>query len=155
MIPANKGKKFPAEPLTADEVRSLLNACSKRAPTGLRNRALIATMYRAGLRLGEALSLLPKDLNAEAGSIRIMRGKGGKSRLVGLDAGAWALLQVWIERRAQLGINGRSLVFCTLDGEPLQPSYVRTMMPRLASPIVCPDRPMRCRPLATDGGASI
>ena len=29
------------------------------------------------------------------------------------------------------------------------------MMPRLAAPMVCPDRPMRCIPLATDGGASI
>ena len=35
------------------------------------------------------------------------------------------------------------------------PRNFGTMMPRLASPIVCPDRPMRCMPLATDGGASI
>jgi site-specific recombinase XerD len=132
MIPANKGKKFPAEPLTAEEVRALLNACSKRAPTGIRNRSLLAVLYRGGLRLGEALALLPKDLNAEAGTIRILRGKGGKSRLIGLDAGAWAILQVWLERRTQLGIGGRSRVFCTLDGQPLQASYVRTMMPRLA-----------------------
>src|SRR5438067_1379227 len=35
-----KGKKFPAEPLTRDEVKMLLKACSNRAPTGIRNRAL-------------------------------------------------------------------------------------------------------------------
>src|SRR4051812_44111103 len=132
MMPSNKGRKLPAEPLTADEVRALLNACSKRAPTGIRNRALLAVLYRGGLRVGEALALLPKDLNAEAGTMRVLRGKGGKSRLVGLDAGAWALVQVWLERRTQIGIDGRTRVFCTLDGEPLQTSYVRTMMPRLA-----------------------
>lgn len=132
MIPANKGKKFPAEPLTQDEVRALISACSKRAPTGLRNRAMLAVMYRGGLRVGETLQLLPKDLNADAGTIRVLHGKGNKSRLIGLDAGAWAVLQVWLERRSQLGIGGRSPVFSTLKGERLQPSYVRTMMPRLA-----------------------
>jgi site-specific recombinase XerD len=132
MTPANKGKKFPAEPLTKDEVRALIGVCSKRAPTGIRNRAMLVVMYRGGLRVGETLQLLPKDLNADAGTIRILHGKCNKSRLIGLDAGAWAILQVWLERRSQLGIGGRAPIFSTLKGERLQPSYVRTMMPRLA-----------------------
>ena len=44
--PANKGKKYPAEPLTTEEVSSLLRACSTRAPTGIRNRALITAFLR-------------------------------------------------------------------------------------------------------------
>ncbi|MHC4404387.1 MAG: hypothetical protein ACYTG0_32430, partial [Planctomycetota bacterium] len=39
-------------------------ACSKRAPTGIRNRALIAILYRGQLRISEALALKPKDLAA-------------------------------------------------------------------------------------------
>jgi site-specific recombinase XerD len=132
MIPANKGLKLPAEPLTPDEVKALIRVCSKRAPTGIRNRALIVVLYRAGLRISEALSLTPKDLNAQAGTIRVLHGKGDKARVVGLDAGAWAILQLWLDRRAVLGISGRLPVFCTLQGKLVKPAYVRMLLPRLA-----------------------
>ncbi len=131
-IPANKGKKLPPEPLTADEVKALIRTCSTRAPTGVRNRALIVLLYRAGLRISEALALMPKDLDPAASTVRILYGKGQKSRLVGLDAGAWAILQLWLDRRAALGINGRQPVFCTLKGLPVKTAYVRKLMPRLA-----------------------
>ena len=58
----------PVEILTAEEVKSLLRACSGRAPTGIRNRALIALGWRGGLRLGEVLALYPKDLDRETGA---------------------------------------------------------------------------------------
>ena len=38
----------------------------------------------------------------------------------------------WVEKRQQLGINGRARLFCTLQGRPLYPSYVRTMLARVA-----------------------
>ena len=87
-VPANKGRKLPPEPLTAEEVKGLIRACSKRASTGVRNRALIVVLYRAGLRISEALALLPKDLDAQASTIRVLHGKGDHDRVVGLDAGA-------------------------------------------------------------------
>jgi site-specific recombinase XerD len=130
--PANKGKKLPAEPLTQEEVKALIRACSMRAQTGIRNRALIVVMYRAGLRVSEALALMPKDLNTDDGSLRVLHGKGDRSRLVGLDTGAMAVLQVWLERRAALGLNGKQRIFCTLKGRPLKTGYVRTLLPRLA-----------------------
>ena len=74
--PSNKGQKYPAEALTDDEVRGLIGACSNRAPTGVRNRAMIVVIYRGGLRIVEALALRPKDVNPDAGTIRILRGKG-------------------------------------------------------------------------------
>jgi len=131
VIPANKGLKLPAEPLTPDEVKSLIRACSKRAPTGIRNRALIVVLYRAGLRVSEALAIMPKDLDAANSTIRVLHGKGDKARVVGLDAGAWAILQLWLDRRAALGINGRQPVFCTLKGKPVSSAYVRMLLPRL------------------------
>lgn len=132
MTPANKGLKLPAEPLTPEEVKALVRVCSKRAPSGVRNRALIVTLYRAGLRISEALAIMPKDLDAQGGTIRVLHGKGDKARVVGLDAGAWAILELWLDRRAALGINGRSPVFCTLSGKPMKSAYVRTLLPRLA-----------------------
>jgi site-specific recombinase XerD len=132
MIPANKGIKLPPEPLTQDEVRRLIGACGKGS-TGVRNKALLVVLYRAGLRISEALALLPKDLDAKAGTIRVLHGKGDKCRVVGLDAGAWAILQLWLDRRVKLGIGGRSPVFCTLKGEPVESAYIRAMLPRLGT----------------------
>lgn len=128
----NKGKRFPAQPLSGDEIKALIRTCSKRSSTGIRNAALIATLYRAGLRVSEALAVLPRDLDPESGAIRVMNGKGGTVRSVALDLGAWAILQRWLDRRASLGISNRSTVFCTLRGESVQSSYVRGMLPRLA-----------------------
>src|SRR5437016_1978829 len=85
--PANAGQHYPAEILTPDEVRALIKACSNRAPTGIRNRALLVLLYRGGLRITEALRLHPKDLDRAAGTVTVLRGKGGKRRTIGLDPG--------------------------------------------------------------------
>jgi len=131
--PANKGRTYPAEILTGDEVRALLRACSNRAPTGIRNRALITVLYRGGLRLGEALALMPKDLDPAQGTVTVLHGKGDRRRTIGLDPAAMSLILRWVDRRKGLGIDGRRRLFCTLDGRPLKPSYVRTLLPRLAA----------------------
>ena len=71
--------KYPVEILTSVEIRALINACSNRAPTGVRNRALIAVLYRCGLRIGEALALMSKDLDEKAGSIRVHHAGSGRT----------------------------------------------------------------------------
>lgn len=126
------GRKFPAEILTRDEARALLHAPSDRAPTGVRNRALIAVMYGAGLRVSEALALKPSDVDVDAGSIRILHGKGNKARFAGIDSGALVHLVRWVETRRALGLRGRWL-FCTLKGGPVSTSYVRAMLRRVGA----------------------
>lgn len=128
----NKGKRFPAQPLSGDEVKLLIRNCSKRSVTGIRNAALVATLYRTGLRISEALAVLPRDLDSESGAIRVLNGKGGTVRSVAMDSGGWAILLRWLDRRVILGISGRSTVFCTLHGGKLKTSYVRALLPRLA-----------------------
>jgi len=132
-VPANKGRKYPAEVLRPEEVTALLRACSTRAPTGIRNRALIAVLYRGGLRVAEALALLPKDLDLASGAVRVLHGKGDQPRTVALDPGAAALVERWLTERHQLGVTSRRRLFCTLTGQPLDPSYVRRLLPRLAA----------------------
>ena len=133
--PWNKGRRLPPEVLIPDEVIALLGACSKRAPTGLRNQALIVVLWRGGLRIGEALALRPKDLDPRQGTVRVLNGKGSKSRVVGLDAEAWAVIQRWMDRWKELGIHGHRALFCTLRGKPLQSTYVRSLLPRLAKKV--------------------
>ncbi len=128
---SNKGRKLPPEVLTEEEVQRLMRACSHRAPTGIRNRALIAILYRAGLRIGEALSLRIKDLDLAEGTIRVLNGKGQKARTVGADAGCFALVERWLGERKSLGISGRAPVFCTLRGARLSRAYCRALFKRL------------------------
>lgn len=126
-----RGRRLPPEVLTDAEVCALLRACSPRAPTGLRNRALLALLYRAGLRIGEALALRPKDLDLANGAVRVLHGKRGRARTVGLDPGAGELVQRWLDVRARLGMTGREPLFCTLWGRPLADAYVRVLLKRL------------------------
>jgi site-specific recombinase XerD len=129
----NRDRTFPPEVLTGDEVKALIRACSNRAPTGVRNRALITVLYRGGLRLGEALALRPKDIDPAQGTVTVLHGKGDRRRMVGLDPGAMAIMERWVEVRKRLGVSARAPVFCTLEGRALKPSYVRTLLSRLAS----------------------
>jgi integrase/recombinase XerC len=64
--------------------------------------------------------------------LTVRRGKGGKRRTVGLDAGTVALLEAWLARRQKLGIKRSARVLCTLQGLPLHDSYVRHAFRRLA-----------------------
>lgn len=127
----NLGRKFPAEPLTREEVERLLACCSNRCPTGKRNRALIAVLWRGGLRISEALALGLRDLDPAEQSIRVRHGKGNRSRLVAMDAGAWSLLETWLERRKKLDPPAGAPVFCTLKGTPMLASYCRELFTRI------------------------
>ena len=60
---------------------------------GLRTRALIVILWRAGLRVSEALALAESDLDRSRGSVLVRRGKGGKRRQVGMDRWAWEQLE--------------------------------------------------------------
>src|ERR1700691_5729220 len=116
---ADTKRKRPAEVLTEAEVRSLLAACSRRAPTGIRDRALITVLYRAGLRIEEALDLKPADVDPDRGTVRVLHGKGDHDRTVAVDDGAIAVIQLWLAERAKRGINGRNKLFCALAGGSL------------------------------------
>ena len=124
--------KLDLDVLTPDEIEALLKACSRRAPTGIRNRAIIAIAWRSGLRVSEICDLHLKDIDLDGGSLTICHGKGDKARIVGLDAGTAGLITRWLDVRSKLGIGRTRPVFTTLSGNQLDPSYLRHALPRLA-----------------------
>src|SRR4051795_565562 len=86
--PRNKGQRYPADPPTVAEIVAVM----RHAGTGLhaaRLRALIVVLWRAGLRIHEALALGEGDLDPRRGSVLVRRGKGGRRREVGMDDWAW------------------------------------------------------------------
>jgi site-specific recombinase XerD len=99
--------------------------------TALRNRALIAVLYRSGLRISEALALYPKDIDFATGAIRVLHGKGDKSRTVGIDAGAIEYVQQWLIVRQRWGTNGCHPIFCSRSGQQLGEGYIRRLFPDL------------------------
>lgn len=129
--PDNAGLTLPPEPLTRAEIERLLKVMG-RGPCGHRNRALVVLLWRSGLRISEALDLYPKDVDREAGTVTVMRGKGGRRRQVAVDELGLVMLERWMLERSRLGLTGREPVFCCVDvrtrGKRMYSSYVRTML---------------------------
>jgi integrase/recombinase XerD len=128
----NKGLKYPAEILSGEEVSALLGACSPRAKTGIRNRALLMLLYRSGLRVGEVLAIRPSDVDMAAHSIRLLDTKSGQPQTRGFHPSADDALARWLDTRKALGIR-RGTVFCTLAGGKMSEQHVRNLMKRLAA----------------------
>ena len=140
----NKGKEYPAEFLTSEEVAALIAQCSRRAPTGIRNRAIIMLLYRSGLRVSEVLGdtdprreippLRASSVDFKTHSIRVLRTKSGHAQTRGFHPSVDDALLRWMETRKQLGLgkNGTPL-FCTLEGDPVSRQYVTQLLKRLAA----------------------
>ena len=110
--PRNKGRRYPADPPTVEEIIAVMRAAGTSAD-GARLRALIVILWRAGLRIGEALDLAETDLDASRGAVVVRRGKGGRRREVGMDRWAWSQLEPWIAVRRQLPVGA---LLCVIRG---------------------------------------
>src|ERR1017187_1488123 len=90
--PPNKGRRFPPEPLTRIEADALISAALANAGFGSRNAAMLAVMYRGGLRVAEVLALRPVDVDLDRKTVRVLHGKGDKSRVSHIGSGAVELV---------------------------------------------------------------
>ena len=84
--------------LSTSEVAKLLNAPPARDPLGIRDRAVLETLYSAGLRVSELTGLNDGDLDFSAGIVRV-RGKGRRERLAPLGSYATTALKSWLSVR--------------------------------------------------------
>src|SRR5438093_3482211 len=65
--PRNKGLRYPADPPSVEEIVAVMRQAGTLTQ-GLRVRALVVILWRAGLRIGEALALTESDLDERRGS---------------------------------------------------------------------------------------
>ena len=112
---ARRGTKVFATRPTRRKVEEIIAVmcAAGDGPHGRRLRGLIAVLWRAGLRIDEALSLSEADLDPRCGSLLVRHGKGGRRREVGMDAWGWEQLQPWIESRLELPLGP---LFCIVTG---------------------------------------
>jgi integrase/recombinase XerD len=90
---AKQAARFP-KTLSEDQVDALLQTPDVRSSLGLRDRAMLETLYATGLRVSELISLGVLDVSLNEGIVRVNQGKGGKDRLVPLGDEA----QHWIDQ---------------------------------------------------------
>ncbi len=90
--------------LSTEEIGRLLRAPPTDDPMGLRDRAILETMYSAGLRISETVGLNDADLDLNEGIVRV-RGKGKRERLAPLGSYAARAVRRWLQvRRLQPGL---------------------------------------------------
>jgi integrase/recombinase XerD len=93
--------------LSVDEVDQLLAGCPGDDPAALRDRALLEVLYSTGARISEAVGIDMDDLDARARTV-LLRGKGGKQRLVPVGRPALAAVEAYVVRaRPALSTRGR------------------------------------------------
>lgn len=106
--------------LARPDVERLLTAPPADRPLGLRDRALLETLYSAGLRVSELTGLDMADIDLVDGAA-IVRGKGRRERLALLGPPAIAALRNWIAARSSLPARaaGKPALFLNKNGTRL------------------------------------
>jgi integrase/recombinase XerC len=124
-----EGRRIPPF-LREDEVVSLLECPSGDTPLELRDRAILETLYAAGLRVGELVGLNLDSIDLSTGYVRAY-GKGSKERIVPIGAKAADALVDYLERgRPDLALQGRDsqALFLNCNGTRLSERAVQIMV---------------------------
>jgi len=116
--------------LDVQQINALLLAPDTATFLGSRDRAILETIYSAGLRISELTGLNVEDLD-ELGEVLRIRGKGRKERLVPLGAKALSAIYAYIEfRKASFGVEPRGAMFVNRFGKRLTDRSIRRRFDR-------------------------
>ncbi|GAG61623.1 unnamed protein product [marine sediment metagenome] len=129
MIKKRSKTKIP-KVLSLEEIEKLISLPSPKAPTGIRNKAIISTFAYAGLRAMELVNLKVSDIGLKEGWIHIKGGKTG-DRDIPISPKLEPYLISWNNIRPK----HIRYFFTTLKGKRLQDRYIREMIRRLGEKI--------------------
>ncbi len=129
-------RKLP-DVLHLEEINLLMGAIDHSRPDGVRNRAIIETLYGCGLRVSECVELKISNLFFDSGFIKVI-GKGNKERMVPIGESAIKHINFYVDGvRKQLNIfpQHEDFLFLNRRGKMLSRVYVFTMIKSLAEKI--------------------
>jgi integrase/recombinase XerD len=120
------GFRLPKAVLTASEAEQIMQQTNIHDPLGLRDRAILETLYSTGIRRLELVNLKVWDLDLERATIAIRQGKGKKDRMIPLGDRAAAWVRKYLdESRVQLVSEPDDhVVFLSNAGEPFALDYL-------------------------------
>jgi len=127
------GRPLP-KTLSEKGVEDLLSAPDSGSPLGLRDRAMLETLYATGLRVSELVRLTLDELDEFAGLVRVL-GKGGRERIVPLgdEALNWLNSYLHSSRPELLGRRVSEAVFVTRRGGPMTRQALWYLIKRYAA----------------------
>ena len=114
-------KRLPQHILSPQEIDTIMNQSLVDGVLGLRNRAIIETLYSTGIRRMEAVNLKLYDVDLINGSLMVRQGKGNRDRMVPIGKRACAWIEKYLnELRPEL-VTGQDdgILFLTEYGEPM------------------------------------
>ncbi len=125
------GLKLP-EVLSIREIDMIIAAVDLSKPGGHRNKAIIETMYGAGLRVSELVNLKITDINFGEGYV-LATGKGNKQRLVPIGRKALKEIELYRQERDMMSvIRDGNILFLNRRGSKLSRVMIFTIIKDLA-----------------------
>ena len=112
------GKYLPAV-LSVEEVEAILESVDLKAPTGLRDRAILEVLYGCGLRVSECTGLLLSHVHLDEGYVDVV-GKGNKQRIIPLGEMAAEAIRNYLPARPEPSARAcEDILFLNRSGRPL------------------------------------
>lgn len=127
-VQAPKVQDKLAQKFSTEELRLIFAAPDRSTPRGVRDLAILKTLYAAGPRVAELAALDLNHIHDSGGYIRLelLRGKGGKSRTVTLRTRASKSLREWLTLRSQYPTDDDA-VFIALQGDDYNRLSIRSL----------------------------
>ncbi len=130
------GRKLP-DTLSVEDINNLIDAIDLSKAEGVRNKAMLETLYSSGLRVSELISLKISNLHMEIGFLKVI-GKGDKERLVPIGSVAIKHIKIYMQEiRCHIKIQKgcEDFVFLNNRGRPLSRVMVFLFIKQLAEKI--------------------
>ncbi len=125
-------KRLPRHALTESEAEAVLDQIDVETVFGLRDRAMLETLYSTGIRRRELGRLEQADIDRQRQTVLVRCGKGRKDRVVPIHARALAWIDQYVTRsRPQLSVGQPTrLLFVTKTGRPMPPNQLSALVRR-------------------------
>lgn len=134
LLTSPKLKRTLPDTLTFEEIESIILQIDLSKPEGMRNKAMLETLYSCGMRVSEIINLKKSNLYLDVGFVRVI-GKGDKERLIPIGAAAIKYLQIYLQEvrvHAEIAKGAEDVVFLNRRGNKLSRVMVFYIIKELA-----------------------